>query len=1698
MNWRRFLFLVPLISICCAAAAQPAQPLRVFIRAGVKTHGPNQHDHPHFLQDWVPFLRQRGIDAAGSMNFPTPTELDHSDVVVIYVADGMKIVGAERERFENFLRRGGGLVVIHDGVVSADQHEWAKKVQGGAWIWNDPNRPEKKTKWFEGEVGIYFVNTQHPITRGISNFDWKDEIYYDLDMAPDANVLATSFHSVFVIAPQLWTYEKTWAGGSAPYRAFVSIPGHEYDIFNTPHYRAILLRGIAWAGKRSNTDEFCRPEELNSLKYPAGGPTSPAKAAAKLNVHPEFNINLVASEPLVEKVISLDWAPNGKLWVAETPEYPNGRTINRNDSPIYPDRNLHPERYRATKENRPARDRISWLDDTNHDGLMDRKHVFADGLELVTSFVFYKDGVIVAQAPDILWLRDRDRDGKCDMVEGSEKTTLYTGFGTGDAHAVINNFRWGLDGWVYGAIGYSAGHPKSLDGSKDFGRVTAGVIRFKPDGSALEQYASGSCNTWGFDFAPDGEAFYTTATCGEHLLHIVMPEKILARGNTGGLRASWVAPDHQKVFPAIHHTRPAYLQIDWVGGFTASAGSCIYNGGAWPDRFNGSDFSTEPTVHIVHHEILHPAGVTYLASKEPGREETEFVAGADLWFRPIHARVGPDGAVYVLDFYNQAAIHNDTRGPAHGANNAATRPDRDHHFARIWRIQHKEAKTISVPRLDQQADQTGKLIAALAHPNGWVRDTAARLLRENGVGDNAMVPLRALVKADNMGMPAQVAALYTINALGRLDSGSLVEAVNSPSAAVRKNALRIAYERDHASSSAELEAIEKHLNDAEPRARLNALIALGSFDPSPEIAAAISDVWPSLKDHYLESAALGVAAKDPLLFIEAAFKAQEPAFRADFVNHAVRLLANKQDPEDAAKLIELLARQPQSADGLKQIALQSLGTNFKSETAPRWSAQLETAFKSLLHSPRAGLAGATLPLIARWERSGRLSGELQPIIQQLKAKLNDTTVAEEERGQVAANLIGIRALDPSIVPALAALVTSSGSPDFAKRIVTVLGSVPDAAAGRELISAYNRVAPEVREPIFDALFKRAEWSLQLVKAMSDRQIDTLGVGPANLFRLRTHPNREVAAKANEVIDALRGPEQKEKDQLITRFKPEVQKPGNVANGAKVFHDNCATCHAFKDQGRDLAPNLTGMGAHGAGELLVHIIDPNRLVEPNFLSTSIETKDGLIYDGIIARENRAELVLRNAAGDYALRKDNIAQRRSTGRSLMPEGFEALGADGLRDLLGYICADETRFRIVDLRPAFTANTSRGIYNREDSLGETLHFKQVGLVKAGDVPFEIVTPTKSANGRNVVVLKGGSGMAKSYPQRVSVPVGFAASKLHFLGGVGGWAWPCCGENKHENVPVAKATIVYESGAREEIVFRNGVEIADYNGRYDVPGSKELAGVMRSGQLRWFSRPIQRADPIRELTLESFDNAVAPTFVAVTAEIAQPAASASAAVEQKPAGKKRVLIVGGGSSHDFERWFDQADSKTLQAAGYDVEYTSQPSSILERLPKLDVLYLSNNQPLPDPALREAIFQFAHSGKGLLLVHPALWHNWPDWPQYNRELVGGGARSHDRYGEFEVTVDKPNHPLMAGIPATFAIRDELYHFEKDAKGSAIEVLATGRNMSTGKSYPLVWVTQLEGTKIVCITLGHDGQAHDHPAFQTLLKNSVRWLSAGK
>jgi len=1709
-----------LTTLCAFTMAAQADPLRVYVRGGTANRGEEVHAHTRFAKEWPQILSDRGIKAEGGVELPTDEQLARTDVILMYAQEGGTWPTSRWSSLDEYLKRGGGLVVVHTAAVSEQPDHW-KKIIGGTW------RPGT-TKWREGHMDLYYTESQridggHPITKLASNFHFDDEIYYDMELLPEVRVLASSYTPnvpggrrqaeggkphIYDIQPQMWTCERKIDGAAEPYRAFVSIPGHLYKTFALPHYRAILMRGIAWAGKRENIDEFTKPEEISSLTYPEGGPQKPEATLKNLEIHPDFNLTLVAAEPLITKPMNFDWAPDGSLWVAETPEYPNGR------------RGMRPD-YRSKEwkdhggidptpgvQDRPGRDKISKLIDTNGDGVMDKKEVFYEGLDLVTGLVFHKDGVIVTQAPDILWLRDTNGDGKADKVE-----KLYGNLGTGDTHAVINNPRWGWDGWIYATHGYSgSGNVVNAKGEKQ-PNIGSGVVRFKPDGSAMEQYSSKGGNTWGLQITADNRVMWTQPTSGTILNHVVLPEYALARGKWGNTPSFNNVIASPKTWPLVPWEQLAYVQIDWVGSFTATAGTVIYDGGSWPEEYNGDYFTTEPTINIIHHSRLKPKGSSYEGFKLPGREETEFIRSKDMWWRPIEVRVGPDGAVYVGDFYNQAVIHNDTRGPDHNAVNAAVRPDRDHYFGRIWRLDHKQAKKIAVPDLSK-ADAAG-LVKALEHPNRHVRMNASRLLADLTVAPGGKpVPgspvwrqqygvLGLIQLATDASQPAsmRIAAMWTLDAKQSLDPGVLFQLQRDGAAEVRRNAALISeghsvikwdptrnYEAEKASC---LAATAELVNDASASVRLGALISL-SGESSAEAIAAIIAAWPKFDDDFQKSAAVGALAKNSAAAIAAILDSGN-ADLAALASNLTQSIGEHGDTAAAAKLVVALAEKPASADGLKRGILDTLAKSLKA--APEMSAEVTAAFTKLLSS---GAAGSALPLAAQWDKAGALKGAMAGITKELFAKLAAAGASDDDRFTAASSLIGLRSANADAVPAVLGVVTGESSPTLKTRLITALGETADPAIGAPLAASFGKLPPEAQTVAFSTLLKRADWSLALLDAVKAKTVDPTVLGPANIHRLRTHPDKSVAKRANSMMDELM-PGAKAKAEVIAKLAPDVEKKGNIEVGKAMFMASCATCHKFAGAGAEVGPNLTGMGSHGAGELLAAIVDPNAEVDPSFTAWNVETNDGQTFAGVITRENPASIFLKFLGGEKEIKTSEIKSRTNTGRSLMPEGFDGLGPEVLRDIIAYMQAtDGGAFRTLDLRNAFTTTTSLGLYEKQEFKEQTLEFTKTGTVPVNGVPFNIVPPEKSPN--NIIVLKGGPGHAycNTLPQKVEIKAaGFKGNRVHFLGGVTGWGWQPGGAESD----VLKVTIHTTQGQRENFVFKSGVEFSDYINRYDVPGSKYVPGLVRGHQIRAWSKTLNLgAVEIDRITLESVPSGGAPTIVGITLEMAEgakpdaPAPEKKTSFEWKPG--TRVLLIGGGASHDYQKWFNEHDTKVLVEAGYSVNYTEDAKVAAAELASADVAVISaNHGSFSGIPFRDALTKFIEARKGLVLLHPGLWYNWNDWTEYNKTIAGGGSRGHDRLGEFEVKVLDAKHPLMAGVNAEFKITDELYYYQPAEGGTPIEVVASATSTQKPGTYPQVFVVKHPQTRIAGLTLGHDGRAHELPQYKALLLNAVKWTS---
>jgi putative heme-binding domain-containing protein len=561
----------------------------------------------------------------------------------------------------------------------------------------------------------------------------------------------------------------------------------------------------------------------------------------------------------------------------------------------------------------------------------------------------------------------------------------------------------------------------------------------------------------------------------------------------------------------------------------------------------------------------------------------------------------------------------------------------------------------------------------------------------------------------------------------------------------------------------------------------------------------------------------------------------------------------------------------------------------------------------------------------------------------------------------------------------------------------------------------------------------------------------------------------------------------------------------------MFTVSCATCHKLNDEGKEIGPTLTGMGSHGPEELLVHIVDPNREVDPSFHAWNIETKDGQFYAGVIARQNNASVLLRTLTGEVEIPTNTIKTRTDTGRSLMPEGLEALGGENLRDILAYMAGDAAgKYRVLDVAKAATADGRRGLFISQDATSDTVKLRRFGNLDIEGVPFFLPDPAKTVSGRNLVVLKGGydNNFAQGFPASVDIAVGVAAQRLHLLSGIAGWAWPYGGDEARGR-PAMKLTLTYADGGKETFTFKNGVEFADYIGTADVKGSTRARGLTNGGQVRVLTLVPSRQDVITSLTVESPNNGISPVVVAITAELpgtekkgggpeitsAQDTAAAPAPETWEP-GKKKVLLIGGGSSHDFQRWFNEADSQTLRAAGFSTRYVDTVEAAIPLLKEADAIVYSTNQgPFGGLGFQSALRQATDAGIGMVILHAGLWYNFGDNQTYNRVFVGGGSRGHDAIQEFMVKVTDPNHPVTAGLGDGFSAPDELYYSTFDPAGSPTTVLATATSPKSGKTFPSIWTVKHPNAKIACIASGHDERVHSLPAFQKLLANAVGWVA---
>lgn len=1389
----------------------------------------------------------RTIVSQNGVQILDASALNSADVLVLNASKKASLEGIDRAAVEAFAKKGGGIVVVGGTTLEAD---WLKPLAGGA--------STADSRKFASQMMLYPLTDGHPITRDASPFDLQDETSYDLSLVPSIRVLASAFTpkvtskrrddraperfdraNVYDLQPQMWAYEV-----EKEHRAFVLLQGGAESLKHAS-IRSFILRGIAWAAKRDNVDELCTKSDLAALRYPAGGPRPASETVKSFDLHPGFKATAVASEPLINKAIAMQWDASGRLWVAETPEYPNGRRP-MSDVAWKETGVLKPDQY-----DRPATDRISILEDTDGDGVMDKKSVFYEGLELVTGFCLWRDGVIAVHQPDIVFVHG----------EGAEKKVerLFTGFSPGDTHFVANHFIVAPDGWIYANTG-SGADAVSVTNPGVKAKISSGIFRFKPDGSAIQQVGSKGGNAFGMDVTSDGELFFGQATSGSPVQHVVLPEWVLAKGKVGNAGSVESVIAGRKVVRPDMPSRIPYMQIDVVGGYTAACASTVQEGGAWPAEWNDTVFCTEPILDIIHFEKLKYGAPNIVGEMtEPNRE---WLRAQDWWFFPIDVQFGPDGAMYVLDFYNPIVAHSDSRGPKHSRSGATVRPDREHYFGRIYRIQHDAAKALPMPDLTK-VDLHG-LVAAFRHPNKGVRFNAHRLLMDRSDAASATSALAAMA-TDEKFVPARILSLWALERLGKLEPQILKTALTSDVPAVRKSALLIA----EALGEANKTNVTALLNDSDVRVRLLALRALAALPLDKEGADALLAVLPKLNDEWSRSAAVAASASNAGPVLEAALLSRGSPGQSeiDLASSLARSLAEKQDSAALAKVIFAAADASPVATPLVFAALQQSA----SRMSPAPSAPPLAAIRKLLNSKDVSISASALPFAITWDKDGELKSETAALIGQLLPIIRDAKQSDTVRSAAIIGLIRSRSVDSRIVENILDVLRSNPGDTLMLDVIAALASTADPALGQPLVSVLPNLSLLGQTALFDALTARAEWANSILDALAAKQFPPALLGPAKLSKLRLHPDAAVAKRAMKVFEEVGAGTNAAKDDIIAKLQPEIEsKAGDVAKGKTLFTSACATCHKLGGQGADVGPVLDGIGVHGTHELLVHIIDPSRVVDNEHRTWNLALKNGQFATGIIARENERAVTVKLPGGSMQdVSVADIKSRQDTGMSLMPEGLEMLGTDALRDILAYLSDGNSKYRAINLGTVFTTNTGGGLYQSREAKNDTVQPRKYGVATVDGVPFSLPDPTTTQTGGNVIVLKNGNGnsYASTMPQRVEIPVGFSVGNLHFLGGVAGW-----GGGVDARRPAMKVTIESGDGKKQVEELYSGEVFIDYVSGDDVPGSKRVDGLTKQAHVRYFRLPVNDRAPITKVVLESYMNGMAPTTLAITADTEAP----------------------------------------------------------------------------------------------------------------------------------------------------------------------------------------------------------------------------------
>ena len=975
----------------------------------------------------------------------------------------------------------------------------------------------------------------------------------------------------------------------------------------------------------------------------AGTPPYSAEQALQTFRLPQgYSIELVASEPTIGDPVAMAFDAQGRLFVLEMGDYPMQQA---------------------------PQGRVIVLEDSDGQGGFKKRSVYADSLPFPTGLMPWKDGILVAVAPDIYYLPDENRDLRAD-----EKRVVLTGFNPYNPQLRVNGLLYGIDNWIYGAypkVGPSRRHPEQFGqpgeplhfpDHPDVPAVDVSSLgtdfRFRLDPLKLQPVSGNSQYGNAFDAWGNRFALWNN----NHIRHPVIAHRYLARNPYLSVSSAMEFPsDHENqsaVFPATES--PIYIHESQVGKFTSSCGNSVYNAARFPERLRGAYFVCDPLHNLVHCDLLFPAGSTFSASR--AFEQREFLTSTDAWFKPVFTTVGPDGALYVVDYYRKYIEHPDyVPEGLEGQFDLRAGAGK----GRIYRVVYQGSQPTAKPDLQSAASE--QLVEALTHSNMWWRITAQRLLVERQ-DESVVSALRDLVGTASK-PESRIHALWTLDGLGQLGSDVVLQALGDENAPVREHAIRLSERVD---SPPVVTKLLDLVQDPDHRVQFQLACTLGLLHESKSFRPLTQILAKHLEDRWFQIAVLTSASENASRWFQTVtrdgvFLASDSKGKHEFLGRVTAILGARQIKAEIAEVLALAARGPDGADAWwSSASLAGLGQGLKQGRAEqiRLDRSSERTLFRLIASSSAQVAAAALDLA-----DSILLADSPTLRRLVRGAVEASSSELESTSRI--NAVRVMALDPtdSTIPALDHLLAPQEAAEIQIAAVEALLKNGNSRVVTLLLEKWRSYTEAVRKVVWDGLLARKAFTKTLLDGIGDETVPAWTVSRPRVNQLLQSPDDEIRRRAEILFCNLphgRG-------HLIEQYQSALSVKGSIPSGKEVFRENCSRCHRLDGMGSEVGPDLMDViGRRPKKFLLTKILDPNVNISPGYETYVIETENGATVTGVIVQDSPTSMMLRREEGEEeTVLRRNIATLRVSSVSTMPEGLEEdINLSEMTDLLEYL--------------------------------------------------------------------------------------------------------------------------------------------------------------------------------------------------------------------------------------------------------------------------------------------------------------------------------------------------------------------------------------------------------------------------------------------